>query len=100
MQSTPSNGFLNRGNVDFLHRHHRLEGAFGFVFARTQASVKTLGVICYDPFVFAPAARAFLLPIADDGVPVFVGLRLIVGGDWKEKASLCANSRPTDAIFS
>ena len=34
--STPSNGFLDRGNVDFLHRHHRLEGAFGFVTARTQ----------------------------------------------------------------
>jgi hypothetical protein len=36
VQSTPANGFLNRGDVDFLHQHHRFEGAFGFVAARTQ----------------------------------------------------------------
>src|SRR4051812_8670968 len=33
------------------------------------------------PFVFAPAARALLAAIADDGVPVAVSLLLIVGGD-------------------
>jgi hypothetical protein len=33
------------------------------------------------PLVFAPAALAFLSAIADDGVPVAVGLVLIVGGD-------------------
>jgi hypothetical protein len=33
------------------------------------------------PLVFAPAALALLAAIADDGVPVAVGLLLIVGGD-------------------
>jgi hypothetical protein len=37
------------------------------------------------PFVFAPAARAFLPAIADDGVPIAVGLVLIVGGDLKRE---------------
>ena len=83
VQSTPANGFLNRCDVDFLHRHHRLEGAFGFVAARTQGIGQDLGrdLPRNTPFVLAPAARAFLSAIADDGVPVFVGLHLIFGGD-------------------
>src|SRR3546814_10734438 len=37
------------------------------------------------PLVFAPAARALLAAIADDRVPVAVGLLLIVGGDLKRE---------------
>jgi hypothetical protein len=37
------------------------------------------------PLVFAPAARAFLPAIANDGVPVAVGLVLIVGGDLERE---------------
>src|ERR1700757_1669787 len=37
------------------------------------------------PLVFAPAARTFLPAIADDGVPVAVGLVLIVGGDLERE---------------
>src|SRR5688572_9935648 len=62
---------LDRGDVDFLHRHHRLEGALG------------LGATCCErvgqrargdlpgeaPAVLAPTALAFLAAIADDRVP-------------------------------
>src|SRR5204863_1907098 len=34
---------------------------------------------------FAPAARALLAAIADDGVPIAVGLLLIVGGDLERE---------------
>src|SRR5262249_4822076 len=37
------------------------------------------------PLVFAPAALAFLPAVADDGVPVAVGLVLIVGGDLERE---------------
>jgi hypothetical protein len=37
------------------------------------------------PLVFAPAALAFLPAIADDGVPVAVGLVLIVGSDLERE---------------
>src|SRR4030095_15516963 len=39
----------------------------------------------HAPFVFAPAARALLAAIADDSVPIAVGLRLIVSGDLERK---------------
>src|SRR6202008_3906914 len=38
------------------------------------------------PFVLAPAASALLPAIADDGVPVAVGLGLIVGSDVEREA--------------
>src|SRR5262249_9268297 len=38
------------------------------------------------PFIPTPAARAFLSTIADNGVPVAVGLLLIVGGDLKRES--------------
>ena len=52
------------------------------------ASVSTRGVICQEtpPLVLAPAARTLLTSIADDGVPVAVGLLLIIGGDLKRKS--------------
>ena len=37
------------------------------------------------PLVFAPAASAFLAAIADDGVPVSIGLVLIVGRDLERE---------------
>jgi hypothetical protein len=37
------------------------------------------------PLVFAPATLAFLPAIADDGVPVAIGLVLIVGGDLQRE---------------
>src|SRR5690606_6573924 len=72
---------LDRGHVDLLHRHHRLEGAPGFV----AASRHGLGEHTWRdlpreaPLVLAPAALALLPAIADDGVPVAVGFLLILG---------------------
>jgi hypothetical protein len=37
------------------------------------------------PFIFAPAAGALLAAIADDGVPIAVGLSLIVSGDLERE---------------
>src|SRR5262249_18412016 len=47
------------------------------------AWVSTRGVICQEPPppVFAPAALALLAAIANNGLPVAVGLLLIVGSD-------------------
>jgi hypothetical protein len=42
------------------------------------------------PLVLAPAARTLLAAIADDGVPVAVGLVLLVGGNLeREGFALC-----------
>src|SRR3954454_12705400 len=51
----------------------------GLLLARSSAR----GVICHEkpPPILAPAASAFLSAIADDGVPVTVGLFLVVGQD-------------------
>jgi hypothetical protein len=37
------------------------------------------------PFVFAPAASAFLPAVPDDGVPVSIGLVLIFGRDLERE---------------
>ena len=39
----------------------------------------------HAPLVFAPAARAFLAAITDDGVPIAIRLSLIVSGDLERK---------------
>src|SRR5438067_7339125 len=74
---------LDRGDVDLLHLHHHVKCAFCF----TAASGERLGQDAWcdlpgdAPLVLAPAASAFLPAIADDGVPVSIGLVLIVGRD-------------------
>src|SRR5882724_955029 len=45
------------------------------------------------PLVFAPAARALLAAIADDGVPIAVGLLLIVGGDLEREGFVVLERR-------
>ena len=78
---------FDRSDVDFLHVHHGIECALCFSAAGRQR-------LCQHarrdlpgdaPLVLAPAARALLATIADDGVPVTVGLLLIVGGDLKRE---------------
>src|SRR5688572_22408418 len=70
---------LDRGDVDLLHAHHRLKRALCLIAAGRQR----LGQHAWRdlpgdaPLVFAPAARTLLAAIADDGVPVAVGLVLI-----------------------
>ena len=63
--------------------HHRVEGALGLGAAGGERlHQRARGDLPGDaPFVLAPAAGAFLAAVADDGVPVAVGLGLVVGGD-------------------
>jgi hypothetical protein len=78
---------LDGGDVDLLHRHHRLEGAFGLGAAgRKGVSERTRGDLPGEaPAVLAPSARTFLAAVADDGVPVLVRLLLIVRRDLERK---------------
>src|SRR5215217_4867318 len=74
---------LDGGDLDLLHRHHRLEGTL----CLSAASPKRLGQRARGdlpgeaPAVLAPTALAFLAAIGDDRVPVAVGLFLIVRRD-------------------
>src|ERR1700722_1347581 len=67
--------------------HHRLKRALCFI----ASGRERLGQHAWcdlpreAPLVFAPAARTLLAAIADDGVPVAVGLTLIVGGDLERE---------------
>src|ERR1700722_5228025 len=67
--------------------HHRLKRALCFI----ASGRERLGQHAWcdlpreAPLVFAPAARTLLAAIADDGVPVAVGLGLIVGGDLERE---------------
>src|SRR6185437_2390601 len=78
---------LNRSDVDLLHAHHRIEGAFCFTAAdRQRLGQHARRDLPRDaPSVLAPAARALLPAIADDGVPVAVRLLLIVSGDLERE---------------
>src|SRR4051794_14527437 len=75
------------GDVDLLHGHHRIKCALCFI----AAGRHRLGQLArrdlprHAPLVFAPAARALLAAIADDSVPIAVGLRLIVSGDLERE---------------
>src|SRR6195256_2292709 len=78
---------LDSGDVDLLHRHHRLEGTL----CLTATSRKRLGEHARGnlpgeaPAVLAPPALAFLAAIANDRVPVAVRLFLIVRRDLEGK---------------
>src|SRR4051812_4445289 len=78
----PSQSGLDRGDVDFRHRHHCVEGALG------RCGVAAGGGFEQDtrcdlpgkaPPILAPAAGALLAAAVDDRVPVAVGLFLILG---------------------
>src|SRR4030081_2342833 len=79
---------FDRGDVDFLHAHHGIECALCFIAAGghrlCQHARRDLPGDA--PLVLAPATRTLLACIADNGVPVAVGLLLIVGGDLKRES--------------
>src|SRR6266516_6872775 len=79
---------LDRGDVYFLHTHHGIECALCFSAAgRHRLGQHARRDLPGDaPLVLAPAARALLASIADNGVPVAVGLLLIIGGDLKRES--------------
>src|SRR3954447_7673551 len=77
---------LDPGDVDLAHRHHRLErspgcGLVGIAVGPQQGAGRDLPRKA--PAILAPVASAFLPAIADDGVPITVGLFLVVGHDHK-----------------
>src|SRR5213592_2902240 len=82
-RSSAASRRLDGGDVDLLHRHHRLEGALGLSAAgRQRVGQHARGDLPREaPAVLAPTARAFLAAIADNRIPVAVRLRLIVRGD-------------------
>ena len=59
-------GGFDLGDVDFLHGHHGIEGALGFIAAgRHRLGQHARGDLPGDaPFVLAPAAGTFLAAIA------------------------------------
>jgi len=77
--SAPPRG-LDGGDVDLLHRHHRLEGTLCFTATgRQRLGERARGDLPGEaPAVLAPAALAFRAAIADDRVPVAVRQRQIV----------------------
>src|SRR6267143_2979718 len=78
---------FDRGDVDFPHAHHGIECTLRFIAAgRQRLHQHARRDLPGDaPLVLAPAARTLLAAIADDGVPVAVGLVLIVGGDLERE---------------
>src|SRR4051812_7093104 len=78
---------LDRGDVDLPHAHHCIKRALPFA----AAGGERLGQYARSdlpgnaPPVLAPATRAFLPAIANDRVPVAVGLLLIVSGDLERE---------------
>src|SRR5215204_3705295 len=77
-------GNLDPGDVDLAHRHHRFECSPGRRLVRIAVGPQQRtrrDLPRKAPAILAPAASAFLPAIADDGVPIAVGLFLIVGQD-------------------
>jgi hypothetical protein len=76
---------LDPGDVDLLHRHHCIEGTLGgrlVAAGRRFEQDSRRDLPGEAPFVLAPAAGAFLTAVADNGVPIFVGLGLVFGDRW------------------
>jgi hypothetical protein len=88
---------LDGSDVDLLHGHHGVEGALG---GGAVGVGPGLGQ-CHGrdlprdaPLVAAPAAFHLLATVADDGVPVAVGLGLIGGGHLERERVAVLHARP------
>src|SRR5713101_7398996 len=86
---------LDRGDVDLLHFHHRIKRPLCFSAADLQRLDQHArrDLPGDAPLVLAPAALALLAIIANDGVPVAVGLLLIVGGDLEREGFVMLERR-------
>src|SRR5262245_18374804 len=70
------------GDFYLFHIHHGLKRALCFIAAgghRLGQNTRR-DLPRHAPLILAPAARALLAAIPDDGVPVAIGLGLILGG--------------------
>src|SRR5262245_361591 len=77
--ASPADRRLDRAHVDLLHRHHRIERALGDRGVRVGVGVDQDDggdLPGQAPPVLAPAAIALLAAVADDRVPIAVGLGL------------------------
>src|SRR6187402_3633802 len=76
-------GCLDRCDVDLSHAHHSLKRALCFIAAGRHrfGQYTRRDLPRHTPLVLTPAARALLAAVADDGVPIAIGLSLILGGD-------------------
>ena len=73
-----------------MHRHHRIERAFGGCGIGVGVGDRLRQDDWRDlpgqsPFVLAPAARALLAAVADDRVPIAIRFGLVGGGDLKRE---------------
>src|SRR5258708_4941739 len=87
MVTSASARCLDGGDVDLLHRHHRLEGTLCLTAtSRKRVGERAGGDLPGEaPAVLAPTALAFLAAIADDRVPVAVRLFLTLRRDLEGK---------------
>src|ERR1700686_665608 len=78
---------LDGGDIDLLHRHHRLKRALCLsATSRKRIGQRARGDLPgKSPAVLAPTALAFHAAIADDRVPVTVRLFLILRSDLEGK---------------
>src|SRR4051812_3551380 len=78
---------LDCSDVYFPHCHHRIKRAFSFIATgRHRVGQHTRRNLPRNaPLIFAPAAGTLLTAIADDSVPIAIGLSLIVSGDLERE---------------
>src|SRR4051812_31561284 len=79
----PARG-LDRRDVDLPHRHHRFHGPLRRAAVRVGRRLEQHArrdLPGEPPAILAPAAGALLAAVADDRVPVTVGLFLVLGQD-------------------
>src|SRR3954469_7340698 len=88
---------LDGGDVDLLHRHHRVERALCLAAtSRKRLAQHTRGDLPGEaPAILAPAALALLAAVADDRVPVAVRLFLVVRRDLEGKRLAVLERRTT-----
>src|SRR5262245_9043756 len=88
---------LDRGDVDFLHSHHRIESALCFIAASSKrvSQHARRDLPGNSPLVFAPPARALLPAVTDNCVPVAVRLVLTLGRDLEREGFIVLEYRTT-----
>src|SRR6185312_14754305 len=92
---------LDRGDIDLLHPHHRLEGALGggLIRAGDRFQEHPWGDLPGQaPLVLAPTALAFDSPVLDARVPVPIGLGLALRDDLaREGFAMFEGRAPSEA---
>lgn len=86
------------GYINFLHFHHRFERSFGFAFIAAHHSLGQdlrRDLPRDAPLVLAPSALTFLAAVPDYGIPIAVGLRLILGRYLKREGFTVRKGRPS-----